>query len=113
MAKDNESPRSSFESPAALPPTVLQTPVNVRSTSLAVLALIAVMGVLLVARAAARPRSVAKSSTDVSVQAIALSQHRARRMRRGGSSALLLWVPRFVDHRRGSAGVSSSCRRLP
>ena len=59
MAKDNESPRSSFESPAALPPTVLQTHVNVRSTSLAVLALIAVMGLLLVARAVFIPITVA------------------------------------------------------
>ena len=59
MGKDNASPRSSPESPAAVPPTVLHTPVNVRSTSLAVLALIAVMGLLLVARAVFIPITVA------------------------------------------------------
>jgi len=59
MGKDNASPRSSPERPAAVPPTVLHTPVNVRSTSLAVLALIAVMGLLLVARAVFIPITVA------------------------------------------------------
>jgi predicted PurR-regulated permease PerM len=58
MANDNESPQSSFESPAALPPTV-QTHVNVRGTSLAVLALIAVIGLLFVARAVFIPIAVA------------------------------------------------------
>ena len=59
MGKDNASPRSSPESPAAVPPTVLHTPVNVRSTSLAILALIATIGLLLVARAVFIPITVA------------------------------------------------------
>ena len=59
MAKDKASPGSSFESPATVPPTVLPTPVNVRSTSLAILALIATIGLLLVARAVFIPITVA------------------------------------------------------
>lgn len=57
MSKDNVPPPS-IESPA-IAPTVLHAPVNVRSTSLAVLALIAVIGLLLLARAVFIPITVA------------------------------------------------------
>jgi predicted PurR-regulated permease PerM len=57
MSKDNV-PSPSIESPA-IAPTVLHAPVNVRSTSLAVLALIAVIGLLLLARAVFIPITVA------------------------------------------------------
>jgi len=56
MPKDNVS-SSSTES--AMTPTMLHAPVNVRSTSLAVLALIAVIGLLLLARPVFIPITVA------------------------------------------------------
>ena len=56
MSKDNaQSPSTE----SAIAPTVLHAPVNVRSTSLAVLALIAVIGLLLLARAVFIPITVA------------------------------------------------------
>lgn len=55
---NDKAPPPSIESPA-IAPTVLHTPVNVRSTSLAVLALIAVIGLLLLARAVFIPITVA------------------------------------------------------
>src|SRR3954471_18482995 len=57
MSKDNV-PSPSIELPA-IAPTMLHAPVNVRSTSLAVLALIAVIGLLLLARAVFIPITVA------------------------------------------------------
>ena len=51
MSTDIEPHQIHRESPPELPPSVLQTPINVRSTSLAVLALLAIIGFLYLARA--------------------------------------------------------------
>ena len=59
MFKDREPPQPRVEPPSELPPPVLQTPINVRSTSLAVLALIAVIGLLYTARAVFIPIAIA------------------------------------------------------
>lgn len=58
MLKDSE-PQPHIEPPSELPSPVLQTPINVRSTSLAVLALIAVIGLLFLARAVFIPITIA------------------------------------------------------
>ena len=59
VLKDREPVRPRIESPSELPPSVLQTPIDVRSTSLAVLALIAVIGLLYSARAVFIPIAIA------------------------------------------------------
>ena len=59
MFKDRVDPSSSVEPSASLPPPVLHTPINVRSTSLALMALLAVIGFLFVARAVFIPITIA------------------------------------------------------
>lgn len=59
MSEDHVPLRPPIESPPEFSPTVLQTPVDVRSTSLAVLAVIAVVGLLWLARAVFIPITVA------------------------------------------------------
>jgi predicted PurR-regulated permease PerM len=59
VSKDREPLRPPAEPPSQVPPPVLQTSINVRSTSLAVLALIAVIGLLFFARAVFIPITVA------------------------------------------------------
>ncbi len=59
MLKDSEPLQPHIEPPPKLPPSVLHTSINVRSTSLAVLALIAVIGLLLLARAVFIPITIA------------------------------------------------------
>ena len=59
MSEDRVPPRPPNQAPPEVPPPVLQTSINVRSTSLAVLALIAVIGLLFLARAVFIPITVA------------------------------------------------------
>lgn len=59
MSEDHVPLQPPIEPPSDLPPPVLQTAINVRSTSLAVLALIAVIGLLFLARAVFIPITVA------------------------------------------------------
>lgn len=59
MLKDRESLQPPIEPSSQLPPPVLHTTINVRSTSLAVLALVAVIGLLYLARAVFIPITIA------------------------------------------------------
>ncbi len=59
MLKDRVPLRPHVEPPSEAPPPVLQTPINLRSTSLAVLALLAVIGFLFWARAVFIPIAIA------------------------------------------------------
>jgi predicted PurR-regulated permease PerM len=59
MLKDREPVQPGIEAPSGVTPSVLQTPIDVRSTSLAVLALIAVIGLLYSARAVFIPIAIA------------------------------------------------------
>jgi predicted PurR-regulated permease PerM len=59
MFEDSAAPRNPAQPPTPHPAPVLQTPINVRSTSLAVLALLAVIGFLFAARAVFIPITIA------------------------------------------------------
>src|SRR5512141_2333663 len=59
MSQDRVPLEPSIEPPSGGPPLVLHAPINVRSTSLAVLALLAVVGFLLLARAVFIPITIA------------------------------------------------------
>ena len=59
MFQDREPLQPRVEPPSEPPPPVIQAPINVRSTSLAVLALIAVIGLLYFARAVFIPITIA------------------------------------------------------
>ena len=59
MSEEPVAPQRGLDPSAPHPPTVLQSPMNIRSTSLAVLALLAVIGFLFLARAVFIPITIA------------------------------------------------------
>jgi predicted PurR-regulated permease PerM len=59
MSEEPVAPQRDLDPSAPHPPSVLQTPINIRSTSLAVLALLAIIGFLFVARAVVIPIAIA------------------------------------------------------
>ena len=84
--KDPEPP---VEPPSQLPPPVLQTSINVRSTSLAVLALIAVIGLLYFARAVFIPITIAVLASYALTPVVDWLKKRARLPKAVGAGVTL------------------------
>lgn len=78
-----------IEPPSEVPPSVLQTPINVRSTSLAVLALIAVIGLLYSARAVFIPIAIAVLASYALTPVVDWLKQRARLPKAVGAAVTL------------------------
>jgi predicted PurR-regulated permease PerM len=92
MFKDREPPQPPVEPPSQLPPPALQTPINVRSTSLAVLALIAVIGLLFFARAVFIPITIAVLASYALTPVVDWLKTKARLPKAVGAGVSLLAV---------------------
>src|SRR5512140_3148500 len=92
MLKDREPPQPPVEPPSELPPPVLQTSINVRSTSLAVLALIAVIGLLYSARAVFIPIAIAVLVSYALTPVVDWLERRARLPKAVGAGVTLTLI---------------------
>ena len=92
MLKDREPLQPPIEPPSELPPSVLQAPINVRSTSLAVLALIAVIGLLYWARAVFIPVTIAVLASYALTPVVDWLKERARLPKAVGAALTLALI---------------------
>jgi predicted PurR-regulated permease PerM len=92
MLKDRAPLQSPIEPPSELPPSVLQAPINVRSTSLAVLALIAVIGLLYWARAVFIPITIATLASYALTPVVDWLKKRARLPKAVGAALTLTLI---------------------
>ena len=89
LFKDREPLQPAIEPPSQPPATVLQTSINVRSTSLAVLALIAVIGLLFFARAVFIPVTIAVLASYALTPVVDWLKKRARLPKAVGAALTL------------------------
>jgi predicted PurR-regulated permease PerM len=92
MLKDRAPLQPPIEPPSELPPSVLQAPINVRSTSLAVLALIAVIGLLYWARAVFIPITIATLASYALTPVVDWLKKRARLPKAVGAALTLTLI---------------------
>jgi predicted PurR-regulated permease PerM len=92
MSEDRVPLQPDVESASELPPPVLQTPINVRSTSLALLALIAVIGLLYLARAVFIPITIAVLASYALTPVVDWLKKRARLPKAVGAGLALTVV---------------------
>jgi predicted PurR-regulated permease PerM len=92
MLKDREPLQPPIELPSELPPSVLQAPINVRSTSLAVLAVIAVIGLLDLARAVFIPVTIAVLASYALTPVVDWLKKRARLPKAVGAALTLVLI---------------------
>jgi len=86
---DQQPVQGRIEPPSEVPPAVFQTPINVRSTSLAVLALIAVIGLLYSARAVFIPIAIAVLASYALTPVVDWLKQRARLPKAVGAAVTL------------------------
>jgi predicted PurR-regulated permease PerM len=89
MFKDREPLQPPVQPPSEVPAPVLETSINVRSTSLAVLALIAVIGLLFVARAVFIPITIAVLASYALTPVVDWLKKRARLPKAVGAGVTL------------------------
>ena len=89
VLKDREPVQPGIDPPSEVPPSVLQTPIDVRSTSLAVLALIAVIGLLYSARAVFIPIAIAVLASYALTPVVDWLKKRARLPKAVGAAVTL------------------------
>jgi len=92
MLKDRAPLQPPIDPPSELPPSVLQAPINVRSTSLAVLALIAVIGLLYWARAVFIPITIATLASYALTPVVDWLKKRARLPKAVGAALTLTLI---------------------
>src|SRR5689334_22804800 len=92
MLKDRAPLQPPIEPPSELPPSVLQAPINVRSTSLAVLALIAVIGLLYWARAVFIPIAIAVLASYALTPVVDWLKKKARLPKAVGAGLTLAFI---------------------
>ncbi len=92
MSRDRVPLQRDVEPPSELPPPVLQTPINVRSTSLAVLAFIAVIGLLFLARAVFIPITIAVLASYALTPVVDWLKKRARLPKAIGAGVTLALI---------------------
>ncbi len=92
MFIDRESLQPRVEPPSELPPSVLQMPINVRSTSLAVLAFVAVIGLLYWARAVFIPITIAVMASYALTPVVDWLKRRARLPEAVGAAVTLIVI---------------------
>ena len=78
MSEEPVAPQRGLDPSAPHPPSVLQSPINIRSTSLAVLALLAVIGFLFLARAVFIPITIAVLASYALTPVVDWLKRRAR-----------------------------------
>jgi len=92
MSEDRAPLQPEVEPPSEHPPTVLQTTINIRSTSLAVLALIAVIGLLYWARGVFIPIAIAVLASYTLTPVVDFLKERARLPKAIGAALTLIAI---------------------
>lgn len=92
MSQDHEPLQPRAETPSEPPPPVIQAPINVRSTSLAILALIAVIGLLYFARAVFIPITIAVLASYALTPVVDWLEKRVRLPKALGAAVTLIAI---------------------